>query len=93
MDRGLYHCTEGSDQSHSKEKEMQEDKVVVWGGFTKSRGKERSEKQRRRELYTHLNAEFQRIARRNKKASLNEQCKEVEENNRMGMTKDLFKEN
>ena len=46
-----------------------------------------------RELYTQLNAEFQRIARSNKKASLNEQCKEVEENNRMGMTKDLFKEN
>ena len=46
-----------------------------------------------RELYTQLNAEFQRIARRNKKASLNEQCKEVEENNRMGMTKDLFREN
>ena len=46
-----------------------------------------------RELYTQLNAEFQRIARSNKKAFLNEQCKEVEENNRMGMTKDLFKEN
>ena len=46
-----------------------------------------------RELYTQLNAEFQRIARRNNKASLNEQCKEVEENNRIGTTKDLFKEN
>ena len=40
--------------------------------------------------YTHLNAEFQRIARRDKKA-LNEQCKEVEENNRMGKTRDIFK--
>ena len=46
-----------------------------------------------RELYTQLNAEFQRIARRNKKAFLNEQGKEVEENNRKGTTKDLFKEN
>ena len=42
-----------------------------------------------RELYTQLNAEFQRIARRNNKASLNEQCKEVEENNRMGKTRCL----
>ena len=44
-----------------------------------------------RELYTQLNAEFQRIARSNKKAFLNEQCKEVEENNRIGKTRDLFK--
>ena len=43
------------------------------------------------ERYTHLNAEFQRIARRDKKAFLNDQCKEIEENNRMGMTRDLFK--
>ena len=41
--------------------------------------------------YTHLNAEFQRIARRDKKAFLSEQCKEIEENNRMGKTRDLFK--
>ena len=44
-----------------------------------------------RERYTQLNAEFQRIARRDKKAFLNEQCKEVEENNRIGKTRDLFK--
>ena len=44
-----------------------------------------------RERYTHLNAEFQRIARRDKKASLSEQCKEIEENNRMGKTRDHFK--
>ena len=46
---------------------------------------------RKRERYTHLNAEFQRIARRDKKAFLSEQCKEIEENNRMGKTRDLFK--
>ena len=45
-----------------------------------------------KERYTHLNAEFQRIARRNKKAFLSNQCKEIEENNRMGKTRDLFKE-
>ena len=45
----------------------------------------------RKERYAHLNAEFQRIARRNKKGFLNDQCKEIEENNRMGKTRDLFK--
>ena len=44
-----------------------------------------------KERYTQLNAEFQRIVRRNKKAFLSEQCKEIEENNRIGKTKDLFK--
>ena len=43
------------------------------------------------ERYTHLNAEFQRIAGRDKKAFFNDQCKEIEENNRMGKTRDLFK--
>ena len=44
-----------------------------------------------KERYTHLNAEFQRIARTDKKAFLSDQCKEIEENNRMGKTRDLFK--
>ena len=44
-----------------------------------------------KERYTHLNAEFQRTARRDKKAFLNDQCKEIEENNRMGKSSDLFK--
>ena len=44
-----------------------------------------------KERYIHLNAEFQRIARRDKKAFLNDHCKEIEENNRMGKTRDLFK--
>ena len=44
-----------------------------------------------KERYTHLNAEFQRIPRREKKAFLSDQCKEIEENNRMGKTRDLFK--
>ena len=44
-----------------------------------------------KERYTHLKVEFQRIARRNKKAILSDQCKEIEENNRMGKTRDLFK--
>ena len=44
-----------------------------------------------KESYTHLNEAFQRIARRDKKVSLNDQCKEIEENNRLGKTRDLFK--
>ena len=43
-----------------------------------------------KERYTHLNAEFQKISRRDKKAFLSDQCKEIEENNRMGKTRDLF---
>ena len=44
-----------------------------------------------KERYTHLNVEFQKIARRNKKAFLSDQCKEIEKNSRMGKTRDLFK--
>ena len=61
--------------------------MAVWGGLTNSCEKNRGEKER----YQHLNAEFQRITRRDKKAFLNDQCKEIEENNRMGKTRDLFK--
>ena len=50
-------------------------------------GKDKGEKER----YTHVNAEFQRIARRDKKAFLSEQCKGIQENNRMGKTRNLFK--
>ena len=46
-----------------------------------------------KERYTYLNAEFQRMARRDKKAFLSDQCKEIEENNRMGKTRDLVKKN
>ena len=46
-----------------------------------------------KESYTHLNAEFQRIARRDKKAFLSDQCKAIQENNRMGKTRDLLKKN
>ena len=51
--------------------------------------KDKGEKERN----THLNAEFQKIARRDKKAFLSDQCKEIEENNRMGKTRNLFKKN
>ena len=57
--------------------------IAVKRRETKSKGQ--------KERYTHLNAEFQRIARRDKKAFLSNQCKEIEETNRMGKTRDLFK--
>ena len=57
--------------------------IVGKGREAKSKGE--------KERYSHLSAEFQRIARRDKKAFLSDQCKEIEENNRMGKTRDLFK--
>ena len=54
--------------------------------------KKKKKTEREKERYTHLNAETQRIARRDKKAFISDQCKEIEENNRMGKTRDLFKE-
>jgi len=63
--------------------------MAVWGGLTNSCEKKRSEK--KKERHTHVNAEFQRIERRYKKAFFSDQCKEIEENNRMGKTRDLFK--
>ena len=53
--------------------------------------KRREAKSKEKERYKHLNADFQRIARRDRKAFLSNQCKEIEENNRMGKTRDLFK--
>ena len=65
--------------------------MAVWGGLTNSCEKKRSEKQGEKERYTHLNAELQRITRRDKKAFLSDQYKDIEEKNRMGNTRDLFK--
>ena len=70
-------------------KKIQEAKVVVWGGFTNSWGKKRSEKQGRNGKITQLNAEFQLRTRRAKKSFLNEQCKEIEDQNRMGKIRHL----
>ena len=67
-------------------------KMVFWGGLTNSQKKTRTKgKEKRKDIYIHLNAEFQTTARRDKKAFLSDQCKEMEENNRMGKTRDLFK--
>ena len=65
--------------------------MVVWGDFKIAEERREVKSKRERERYIQLNAEFQRIARRDKKAFLSEQCKEIEENNRMGKPRDLFK--
>ena len=70
---------------------MQKSKIVVWGSLTNSCEIREAKSKGEKERYKHLNAEFQRISRRDKKAFLMDQCKEIEENNRMGKTRDLFK--
>ena len=65
--------------------------MAVWGGLTNSCERREAKSKGEKERYTHLNPEFQRIARRDKKAFLSNQCKEIEEKNRMGKTRDLFK--
>ena len=65
--------------------------MAVWGGLTNSCEKKRVKGKGEQERYKHLNAEFQRIARRDKKAFFSDQCREREENNRMGKIRDLFK--
>ena len=62
--------------------------MAVWGPLANSCEKKRSKKQGEKERYNNLNAEFQRIARRDNKVFLSDQCKEIEENNRMGKTRD-----
>ena len=79
------------DQDHPRGKEIQKSKMAVWGGLTNSCEKKRSKSKGKKERDKHLNAEFQSIARRDKKAFLSDQCKEIEESNRMGKTRDLFK--
>ena len=72
MDRNVWSCTGGSDQDHPQEKEMQKGKMFVWGDLTNSWEKKKSNGKGEMERYTHLNAEFQRIARRDKKAFLSD---------------------
>ena len=84
------HCTGDRDQNHPHGKDMQKRKMAVWGGLTNSCEKREVKSKGEKERYKHLNAEFQRIARRDKKAFLSE-CKKIEENNRMGKTRNHFK--
>ena len=73
-------------KKHKKAKWLSEEALQIAVKREKQEAKSKGEKER----YKHLNAEFQRIARRDKKAFFSDQCKEIEKNNRMGKTRDLF---
>ena len=91
MLRGSWHCTGDSDQDHPQEKKCKKAKWlsedILQIAVKRREVKGKGEKER----YIHLNAEFQKIARRDKKAFLSDQCKEIEENNRMRKTRDIIK--
>ena len=70
---------------------MQKSKMAVWGGLTNSCEKKRSEKQRRKGKIYPFECRVPKNSRRDKKACLSDKCKEIEENNRIGKTRDLFK--
>ena len=70
---------------------MQKGKRVVGGGLSKAEKRREVKGKAEKEGYSHLNAEFQRISRRDKKDFLRDQCKEIEENNRMRKARNLFK--
>ena len=74
-----------------KKKKMKKGKMVIWEGLIIAEERREAKGKGEKERCTHVNAEFQRITRRNKKAYLSDQCKETEENNRMGKTRGLFK--
>ena len=74
-----------------KKKKCKKSRLLSEEGLQIAEKRREANSKGEKERYTHLNAEFQRIARRNKKAFLSDQCKEIEENNRMGKTRDLFK--
>ena len=91
MDGGSWHCTGDREQDHPQEKEVKKSKMAVWGGLTNSCEKKRSEKQRGKGKIYSFECRVPKKSMRDKKAFLNDQCKEIEENNRMGKTKNLFK--
>ena len=93
MDRGSWHCTGGMIKTIPKKKKCKKAKWLSEEALQIAEKRREVKSKGEKERYTHLNAEFQRIARRDKKAFLSEQCKEIEENNRMGKTRDLFEKN
>ena len=84
MDGSSSHCTGDRDQDNSHGKEMQKSKRLSEEDLQIAVKRREAKSKGEKERYTHLNAEFQRRARRDKKAFLSNQCKEIEENNRMG---------
>ena len=91
MDGGLWHCIGDRDQDHPQEKERKKAKWLSEEGLQTVEKRRDAKGKGEKERYIPLNAEFQRIARRDKKAFLSDQRKEIEENNKMGKTRDLCK--
>ena len=91
MDGGSWHCTGDRGQDDPQEKECKKTKWLSEEGLKIAVKIREAKSKGEKERYTHLNAGFQRRARRDKKAFLNDQCKEIKENNRMGNSRDLFK--
>ena len=89
--RGKEVCTGDRDQDHPHGKECKKAKWLSRQALQIAVKRREAKSKGEKERYKHLNAEFQGIARRDKKAFLRDQCKEIEENNRMGKTRDLFK--
>ena len=85
------HCIGHRDQDHPQEKEMKKSKMAVWRDLTNSCENKRSKKQRRKGKMYPFEFRVPKNSEREKKAFLSDQCKEIEENNRMGKTRDLFK--
>ena len=81
----------GSDQGHIQEKETQKGKWLSDEALQIAEKRREAKGKGEKERDTHLNVEFQRIARRDKKAFLSDQCKEIEQNTRMGKTRNLYK--
>ena len=79
------------DQDHPKKKKWKKAKCLSDEALQIAVKRREAKSKGEKERYTHSNAEFQRIARSDKKAFFSDQCKEIEENNRMGKTRDLFK--
>ena len=90
MDRGWYIVQETDIKTIPMEKKGKKAKWLSGEDLQIAVKRRKAESQGEKERYKHLNAEFQRIARRDKKAFLSDQCKEIEENNRMGKTRDRF---
>ena len=92
MDTRLYHCTGSSDAKPSpRKRNAKRQNGCLRRPYEQLRKTREVKGKGEKERYIHLNAEFQRTARRDKKAFLSDQCKEIEGNNRMGKTRDLFK--
>ena len=87
----MWHFTRGSDQDHPKQEKCKKAKWLSKEDLQITEKRREAKSKGKKEIYTLLNTEFQRIARRDKKVFFSDQCKEIEENNRMGKTRDLFK--